>query len=149
MRSCSECAHFRWARLTHHSLPFRFTYPSFYGNDVALLDEDNSEVLADLRALSQTCQHLRAFTLPLVWTRVEVKTVRQLGQLRELLRAAPFIASFIKRFCFTWTMGGDVNMSDCCDIFHETLNMDILVCAFVDRIKIWDLIMKVRSLRAL
>lgn len=57
-----------------------------------------------LRALSQTCKVLRELTLPLLWTNAHAVTIDDLGRLRETLRAAPHLASYIKRFSFCWNM---------------------------------------------
>lgn len=94
--------------------------------------------MAELRSLSQTCRRLREITLPLVWTQVEVTTVKQLGQLRETLRAQPHIALLIRSFRFFWDMGGDGDPVTLA-IFEEQEPLDL---AFCDRLGLWDRIWK-------
>lgn len=58
-----------------------------------------------LFSLTHTCRALRSSALPLLWNgegwkRVEVRTVRGLGKLRDALRLVPSLASSVHEFTF-------------------------------------------------
>lgn len=99
-------------------------------------DEDFTakETLATLRSLSQTCKSLRVFALPLLWTICQVKTVEELGRLRETLRASPAIASHVRHFSFSWNMGGDYYKCD----EYEAKEGTLLDLAFRNRCELWN-----------
>lgn len=92
--------------------------------------------MADFRALSQTCRRLREFALPSVWARIEVKTVKQLGKLRELLRGVPTIVPLIRSFRFLWDMNGE------CTQAHLAMFKDeegtLLELAFRNRVRTFN-----------
>lgn len=126
-----------------HPLRLRFIIPPTINLDVPLTDRIDFKVLRTHRALSQTCRSLRNFTLPLVWARVEVKTVKQLVELHELLQAFPNLAPLIRSFRFLWNMGGD-----CSDFRLMALREEegtTLDLAFRDRLQMWDNLMKQRG----
>lgn len=90
--------------------------------------------LATLRALSHTCQRLRALTLPLLWSVVHIRRVCHLGKLRDVLRDAPHLALLIRHFAFVWQMNDDID--DChtyCSEYETVLDM-----AFIDRGALWE-----------
>lgn len=90
--------------------------------------------LQTLRALSQTCKSLRAYTLPMLWSVVHIKTLRELGELRDVLREAPYIAPLIRHFTFLWNMNGDFEKCSPYPNEHGT----VLDMAFVDRGALWE-----------
>lgn len=63
------------------------------------------EEVRTLRALSQTCRSLRAFTLPLLWSVVHVEELDELARLRETFRVSPHLARHVHCFCFSWPTG--------------------------------------------
>lgn len=69
---------------------------------------------------------------------MEVRTVKQLGELRELLKSQPQIASLIRSFRFIWDMGGDSHEWKL-RAFRQGTALDL---AFCDRLQLWDDLMK-------
>lgn len=108
--------------------------------DPSLCHEIDYESLADLFCLSHTCRHLRQLTLPKVWKSVEIVTVRQLGALRELLKAVPSIAPLIKSFRFFWTMDGDCLYGRL--TAFRNVRDSLLELAFRNRLQLWSDIMR-------
>lgn len=111
-------------------------FPYHRSLDVPLEQDFYFEHTADLRSVSHTCRRLREFALPLVWARVEVDSVRELGATWKLLRASPFIAPLIKSFRFQWGMGGDcedLQLQAYPDAYGTTLDL-----AFLDRRHLFD-----------
>lgn len=90
--------------------------------------------LETLRALSHTCRRLRRLALPLLWAVFQVRTVDELGRLRDVLREAPYIAPLIQQFTFMWTMNGDYRRCDPYSAEHGSL----LDMAFIDRGALWE-----------
>lgn len=115
-------------------------FPSSRSLDVPLTHRIDRKLVADIRALSQTCRWLRELTLPLVWPRVEVETVKQLGELHELLKFNPSIAPLIKTFRLLWKMDGDCSERHLNKYPREAgLALDL---AFRDRLALWNDLMK-------
>lgn len=87
-----------------------------------------------LRALSQTCRRLRAFTLPLLWKHVHVDSVTELGRLVETLKVLPFVAQHVKVFLMRWN--GPGKQPDHAPLFgvQEISPLDF---AFSDRSQTW------------
>lgn len=56
------------------------------------------ETLLTLRALSQTCRSLRAFTLPMLWAECHISRVAELPRLVQTLRSSPHIAGYVRSF---------------------------------------------------
>lgn len=120
--------------------PSSFIIPYSVNVDVPLEQELDHESLEDFRSLSQTCRRLRTFALPLVWAWVEVQTVKQLGELCELLKTVPSIAPLIKSFNFCWDMDGDCTRLRLAAFPHEQgTTLDL---AFRDRLEMFDQAMK-------
>lgn len=65
---------------------------------------------------------------------MDVRTVEELGRLRETLRASPSIAQHIRSFYFNWTMDGDYGMMELYDESEGRL-VDL---AFRDRVDMWE-----------
>lgn len=101
-----------------------------YYDDVANPDE----TLLTLRALSQTCRRLREFVLPLLWSVVQVRTMSELGRLRQTLRVSPGLATHVRSFSFVWLAGGDYNKM--CE--YKKTEGSLLDMAFEDRWRRWD-----------
>lgn len=70
-----------------------------FDDDLAVSVENN---IRTLRFLSQTCRSLRAYSLDLLWEVVHVKSIDELGRLRQTLRVSPHIARYVRCFCFIW-----------------------------------------------
>lgn len=96
------------------------------------------ETLRTLRALSQTCTRLRAFTLPLLWAILHVATIDELARLRETLRVSPHLARYARSFCFMWDMGDELR-SDRKRWFEPYAPEEgsLLDFAFRNRTKLW------------
>lgn len=88
------------------------------------------EATAQLLALSHTCRSLRVFALSVLWAKVQVRAVAELGTLRGILRASPCIAPRIHSFCFEW------RITDELDLFPEETG-SMLDLAFVNRYDVW------------
>lgn len=86
-------------------------------------------------ALSRTCRRLREVTLPLLWTEVDVWTVKELGLLSQLLKASPSIAPLVRCFSFRWQMDGDY--FERCE-HYPAKEGSLLDLAFRDRVKLWE-----------
>lgn len=117
---------------------FRFIISPPNNLDVPFDDRLDRKSATDFRALSQTYRRLREFALPLVWARVKVETVKQLGELKELLRVAPFIPPLIRSFRLLWDMDGDSDELKL-EAFGQGTALDL---AFCDRLQLWDDLMK-------
>lgn len=89
-----------------------------------------------LRALSQTCRLLRALALPRLWKVTHVKTVDELGRLRQTLRISPSVAQHIKSFCFLWKMDGDIWSFE----EYEEEEGTFLELAFRNRWLMWEVL---------
>lgn len=87
-----------------------------------------------MRALSQTSNSLRAFTLPILWAITPVETVREVGIIVDTLRSAPSIAPLVRHFALLWTM--DHDFDKCCPYSEE--HGSLLDMAFIDRRALWD-----------
>lgn len=69
-----------------------------------------------------------------MWVRVEITTVRQLGELRELFKGAPGLAALIRSFRLLWHMDGD-----CTHYRLEPMcGFTALDCAFRNRLEIFN-----------
>lgn len=88
-----------------------------------------------LRSLSHTCRSLRAYALPLLWSVVQLATVRELGKLRDILRAAPHLAEYIRYFSFRWNMA--YKEVDKCKRYPPEEG-SLLDLAFLDRKVLWE-----------
>lgn len=101
-----------------------------------LVDGFDRRSLKEVRALSQTCRQLRNVYLPLLWAKVELKSVKQLGVLHGLLKALPYLAMHIKSFSFRWTMGGDCRpLRLAAFASEEGSTLDL---AFTDRLELFE-----------
>lgn len=79
------------------------------GSDVEDYSQEG-ETLLLLRALSQTSQRLRNFTLPLLWSALRIETVATLGKVRDALRHQPHLAQYVRHFSFEWSTPRSVNV---------------------------------------
>lgn len=80
---------------------------NFQHTKEAKISSETIGTLLLLRALSQTSQRLRHFTLPLLWSAVEIRSIESLGKLREALKLMPHVASSIRHFSFCWDLPSD------------------------------------------
>lgn len=92
------------------------------------------DMLLLLRALSQTCSHLRAFPLLCSGLRSTSLIWDELGRLNEYLEMAPSVAPLIHDFSFMWSMNGDHDKLEPYLEKHGSL----LDMAFIDRGALWD-----------
>lgn len=110
----------------------------FIGTHPRPISVDDKEASAIL-ALSRVCRRLREVTLPVLWTKVNVWSIKELGRLRQLLRISPSIARRISTFRFAWQMGGDY--WEVCDPYDQKEGT-LLDLAFRDRLKMWENVKK-------
>lgn len=97
-------------------------------------DVEREETVALLRALSQTCRVTRAFSLPLLWSIVDVRTVSELGRIRETFRVSPHLAHYVRSFFWLWDMGGDSHKMD----GYSKEEGSLLSMAFRDRVQMYE-----------
>lgn len=129
--------------LTYLPVHFRSIAAYFIDSNIPFDAPINHQSLRAFRSLSQSCRRLRNFALPLVWARVEVRTVKRLGQLRELLAHHPSIAPLIKGFRFMWDMKGECSFLKT-KFFPKTLG-SMLDLAFQDRLQLWESCIKAQQ----
>lgn len=53
--------------------------------------------------------------------------------MRETLKVSPHLASLIRTFCFTWSLGGDEE-----NCWYDEKAGSLLDIAFIDRLRWWD-----------
>lgn len=115
-----------------HWLALKQTWtPVFYGEEAS---RQREEATRTLLALSQMCRSLRAYALPLLWSVLHVRTMSELGRLREVLRVSPSIARHVRSFCFMWNMEGDFYE---CEAYPDEEGTRLQM-AFSDRWRIWE-----------
>lgn len=71
--------------------------------------------------------------LPTLWKYVEIDDVGRLGQLREVLRASPYIRAHVRYFAFMWCLSG---MERYVDYYHDETSL--LDLAFLNRNRLWQ-----------
>lgn len=94
------------------------------------------ETLLMLRAVSQTSQRLRNFTLPLLWSVVQLGNVNSVGKLRDAFRLMPHLASYTRVFALRWSMWVEAGIEDL--VPYPDAHGSALDMAFIDRGALWD-----------
>lgn len=70
--------------------------------------------------------------------RLHVKTVRELGRLRETLRISPRLAGYIRSFVLLWDMGGDCDEHSFWCVPYGKEEGSMLDMAFRDQVQLWE-----------
>lgn len=76
---------------------------------------------------------MRSFTLPLLWSVIEITSVNALGKLRDALRLMPQLATSVQHFRLSWTLRD----GDRCEPYPKSCGSTLDV-AFIDRGALWD-----------
>lgn len=117
-------------------LPFK---TNFWGDGGTNLPDESDDgrnfgAWEMLRSLAQTCRTLRAIALPVLWSVCQIDQMAQLGQVREVLRASPYLAHHVRDFSIAWS-APDADVLDASADEAGTL----LELAFgSDRWNLWD-----------
>lgn len=85
-----------------------------------------------LRSLPQTCRSLRNVALALLWSDVNIRSIEELGRVRDTLRAEPFLHAHIVSFTFCWDLRTTFSGNE----FREA-GMRRLECAFRDQSQVY------------